>query len=277
MAKKDNGISGRLFECAVVAIINKENVETLWSSKETTSMTLVPNYNTILNDAKYLVEQYFINAYKAIWNNNPFNDCGDIVLNDNQHIELKYLTSKKLDGKGTYHNTSMLAVERYGIRLLPYFQKYLHPIWNKYKLSYTENGLSLTRQSKQNLKTRSDYKTINNELKEQANLMDNEIRNILYDNLQNDLTLKNLFARDMINKKKSSNEKEKGIPDLYIIFHSTTKTIQSYTKEELSKTTTNIIELIGDYSILLNKQYRITISWQNGLGIQNPTIRVFLE
>lgn len=152
MAKKDNGVSGRLFECAVVATINKENIETLWLSKETTSIASIPNYKTILNDAKYLVGQNFANINKAIWNNSPFNDCGDVILNDNQHIELKYLTSQKVDGKGTYHNTSMSALERCGVQLLPYFQKYLHPIWDKYKLSYAGNGLSLTRQSKQNLK-----------------------------------------------------------------------------------------------------------------------------
>ena len=73
----------------------------------------------------------------------------------------------------------------------------------------------------------------------------------------------------------TKNASGKHIPKRLIVFNRSKETITEYTREKLTKLTENdIIELNG-YSITFGG-VRVTFAWQNGTGLNNPTIRVFI-
>ena len=80
------------------------------------------------------------------------------------------------------------------------------------------------------------------------------------------------FIKNLITKEVSN----KNMPDRLIVFNHDTKWIREFNKQDI------LTRLVDDNLILSGgtiKMYGVhfTIAWQNGTGLNNPTIRVFLE
>lgn len=81
-----------------------------------------------------------------------------------------------------------------------------------------------------------------------------------------------LFMSNMISKEVS----HKKVADQLVIFNHKTKNITTLTKEDISaRVNKKPLRLSGKYSIT-NEEVKVTFSWQNGIGLNNPTLRVFL-
>ena len=96
------------------------------------------------------------------------------------------------------------------------------------------------------------------------------IRDVIREYLELDNNYK--FIYDIITKNTNG---KKTIPDSIIIYNHKKEEIMEINKEYLTQLLdNNIIKLTGT-SICFGK-VRITFSWQNGVGLNNPTIRVFI-
>lgn len=81
---------------------------------------------------------------------------------------------------------------------------------------------------------------------------------------------------DFINKKKTSNGQYKGIPDFLAICNHHTGSCRIFDKNQLTGLSSrSSIRFLGS-SIIINNIMRLSIGWQNGNGLSNPTIRCFL-
>ena len=85
---------------------------------------------------------------------------------------------------------------------------------------------------------------------------------------------------DLINKITFSkdNYNYKGIVDYYIVFLENKNKIITIKKESLEELKNKNIEIQKtDKSIIIKDLFRIVPDWQNGTGLNNATIRIFLD
>ena len=80
------------------------------------------------------------------------------------------------------------------------------------------------------------------------------------------------FIKNLITKEASN----KSMPDRLIVFNHDTKWIREFNKQDILTCLVNDNLALSGGTI---KMYGVhfTIAWQNGTGLNNPTIRVFLE
>ena len=90
----------------------------------------------------------------------------------------------------------------------------------------------------------------------------------------------NILIFDLINKITFSkdNYNYKGIVDYYIVFLENKNKIIKIKKESLEELKNKKIEIQKtDKSIIIKDLFRIVPGWQNGTGLNNATIRIFLD
>ena len=79
------------------------------------------------------------------------------------------------------------------------------------------------------------------------------------------------FAQQMLTKETSG----KHTPDSVIIYHYNTDKLVEFTKEEILSMSNST--MIRSGSTFKFNGFHTTIAWQNGTGLNNPTIRVYLD
>ena len=95
---------------------------------------------------------------------------------------------------------------------------------------------------------------------------------MVYNYLNDNPDKRYIFIKDMITKMASNKE----TPDRLVVFSHSHKWIREFKKTE-------ILSLVRDDSFILSgvtikiPGVHFTFGWQNGTGLNNPTIRVFLE
>lgn len=102
----------------------------------------------------------------------------------------------------------------------------------------------------------------------------------LYKELINNKELINILIFDLINKITFSKDKYsyKGIVDYYIVYLENKNKIITIKKESLEELKNKKIEIQKtDKSIIIKDLFRIVPGWQNGTGLNNATIRIFLD
>ena len=217
-------------------------------------------------DAKHFVFDNFPLAISAKWvgNKTETENC-DIIIND-KHIEIKYVSS----GNGTYYNTSLYCLEKYGFDIHKYLEESgIFLLLEEYQIPYSKTNKSPVNQT-----TSSHIRHNNPTLYQKIEELDQQMRSKLVNDLalffNDNMDLAYDFYDDLINKNISKIKKSK--PDELWVYNYIDKT--SFLLDLSTKS--NIQVMSGTNLGLTLNNLRIQIGWQNGNGLNNPTIRVFL-
>ena len=200
------------------------------------------------------------------------NEKGDLVL-DGKITELKCVEKNK----GTYFNTSVSYLDKFGIKnpAIAYekigYRSWLAKLIQPYGLKVTnKDAMSFV-----DPKTSSKIQKLPI-YKKYIVPLDKKIRAIyvkkLYEYFISHPEDMKTFILDMMDKS------TKGVPDqilIYNYFNNSMNLIQ--TNEIIANNTQNcILKCSGDYGLSWGNSIRAIISWQNGTGCNNFTIRVFI-
>lgn len=205
---------------------------------------------------------------------------GDIILtNSGEVIEIKRVSKSK----GTYYNPTIYTLLDYGFDMRKYMEDYYlynaldDAFQNEYKVSH-KNKSPISQEDS------SEIRKIWKELWE-SNIVPID-RNMRY-NFTQDLKAYfransdkfKLFVVNMITK--HSNTSRKRNPDKVIVFNYCLNSIETIDvlellKNELMEDSIKMQDDDSQFSFNI-KNFRFTVSWQNGAGLNNPTIRVYIR
>lgn len=264
-AKENNQYYGKLFETAVVAQLNQEPL----CYEENYEFSEVEK-QAMLKEAQVVAD--YLKGYTAVYTGNHTSlASGDIVLSSGETVELKRVSA----GAGTYFNTSIYYFEKFGFNFKNYMEKYglydaLEEYFGKeYKISRINNS-PVSRDNSS--KIRHTFEEI---YQEQIVPIDKTVRTEFLRDLatyfsQHPESLYE-FVMDMLNKNSATSQK--AAPDRLIVYNYIKNTlneidIASYANQDLTFEITEKGMKIGNI--------RVAIGWQNGNGLNNPTIRIFL-
>lgn len=232
------------------------------------------NYPFSINEIKTMNEDItkivaYINKSNINYiGNHTANANGDWEIN-NTIIELKYTSGNN----GTYFNTSTEYIKLLGFIGYSQFLKnagyysYLKTLG----LEVNDNNVSPVSIAVSK-KVRYSKENIYAEIKEQEARYRDTYMQLLYQFLLDNPNKCLKFIYDMITKEASG----KSMPDKIIIFNHETKNIREISKQSLLNIINNKSILRSGSTITINN-VKFTFAWQNGTGLNNPTIRVFLE
>lgn len=263
-----NQYYGKYRECCVVAQLNNEPVkyyENYNFSKE--------EQDRLFNEAKLITN--FLGAHRATYlGNHTLSESGDILLDDKEIVEIKTVSA----GTGTYFNTSVYYFLKYGFNFKDYMEQY--GLYEAIETNFSDKGIIPNR------KNNSPVNQINSSLirHNYKTLWETQIvpiDEIMRFNFIKDLTnyfINNPekiyeFVSDMLNKTSLTNQKK--APDRLIVLNYAKRKVYEINLKQFFENISNDIRATDKGLVIGN--IRIAISWQNGLGLNNPTIRVFLE
>lgn len=262
VSKANSRHYGQYFEQAVESIVNKNGIE-----NQTGFTFPAEHINLMDKHAKQLGDYLSAENAKRVGEQTSSESC-DIKI-DGQEVELKYVGS----GSGTYFNTSMEYVTTLGFTSYHEFLKatgYLKKLKEVFgDMVSLENVSPVSNASSTTI--RHEYP----EVYQKFAAWENKIRTVyvkkLFEFLNENPEARAKFISDMITKDASG----KHVPDRLIVFNHSDETITEFSKENLTDMKNNdIIELSG-FSIKFGNA-KATFAWQNGTGLNNPTIRVFI-
>ena len=264
VTKENNQHYGKFFESAVNSCIN--GVEEYYSDFNFSPEDI----EKMKADAKKCAD--YINGTTCKWvgKHTISEDC-DIIVDGNRHIELKYVSQ----GHGTYHNTSIYYFKDFGFDFKDYMTK------AKLYEAIESIGFTVSREKASPVdipiseKIRHEY---NSQYKKVVIPAEELARSLfisdIVEYLNNNPIKKWQFISDMLSKKTTSTKsKAKRPPDEFIVYNYETGKISTINLgSQIDKGNLNRKKK----SIKIDK-VRISIGWQNGNGLCNPTLRVFLE
>lgn len=262
--KANNQYYAMYIEGKVVSLINNEqlNVEKIpfvFSAEELEEMN---------KDAEKI--SLFLKGKNAQWVGRAYgNEKCDIIIDNCRQVELKYVSC----GNGTYLNTSL---EYFSSKLnftsfTEYTHKYICPILEPIFGDKVYKNISpVTIQESKDIRhgQKELYALIQKADKEMRKKYVEDLYNFLIDNPDKCI----MFISDMINK----NVNNKYTPDELVVFNHITKEIKAFSKEQIQiliknkNIKKNALGLVFD-------GFRVQIGWQNGNGLNNPTLRVFIK
>ena len=200
--------------------------------------------------------------------NHTANENGDLIVDD-AVVELKYT-----DGSlGTYFNTSTEFVKYIGFTT---FSEYLKSQGYYNDLNQLGVEVNFNNISPVSMATSKNIRHNNTELYRQIIDIEKVYRlkyvALLHQYLTSNIEARLQFIKNLITKAASN----KNMPDRLIVFNHDAKWIKEFNKQDI------LTRLVDDNLTLSGgtiKMYGVhfTIGWQNGTGLNNPTIRVFLE
>ena len=227
----------------------------------------IEHIKTMNSDIK-VIANYLNSSNIQYIGNHTANENGDLIV-DNAIIELKYT-----DGSlGTYFNTSTEFVKHIGFIT---FSEYLKSQGYYDVLSQLGIVVNMNNVSPVSMAVSNYIRHNNPELYKQVIDIEKDYRlryvTSLYQYLIDNNEARLQFIKNLITKEASN----KNMPDRLIVFNHDTKWIREFNKQDiLTRLVDNNLTISGGTI----KMYGIhfTIAWQNGTGLNNPTIRVFLE
>ena len=266
--RDNNQYFGKYFEKCIVAQINGETVLPKSDFKFTEQ-----ELQSIWNEAEQIKNHIGISHKATHVGDQTSNADGDIILDTGEVIEIKRVSN----GSGTYYGTSIYYLNKFGFDFKNYMEQYglYQALENHFSDIIT---ISRKNNSPVNI---ADSKLIRHNY---LNIYENAIKPI-NDRLQKDL-VQNVanylvnnpkkaceFYLDMINKTESRNKKH--APDRIIVFNYIKNSIyeiqpKAFINKFINETTTTEKGLIVG-------NLRIAFGWQNGVGLHNPTLRVFIK
>lgn len=268
MSKKESSLLGYLFEIQLEKALHEKFFE---------NEDVKVAYDTIINHF-----QSSVKSAKRVGNHTS-KQIGDLVLtlgdDSKKTLELKY-TDK---GKGTYHNTSLELLKYYGVESYSDFLRkqgyadFLENLLKDTSVKVKKIGCSfVTNKDSSYIRNRLDsfyYKTI----QEEETKLRKQYTQSTLDSFRKNKEILGRLIKDLIFKVKS-NLTYKGIADYYLYFckELSEATIESKESllERLLQKELDIKETESGFSL---GEMTIQFGWQNGCGLNNPTIRVFVK
>lgn len=265
--RADNQYYGKYRECCVVANLNH------------TSVDCQENYNfseqekvTLFNEGKLIAD--YIGEHKAIYlGNHTANESGDIQLDNGDIIEIKSVSA----GAGTYFNTSIYYFLKFGFDFKEYMTKY-----GLYEALESNFGTLVSVSRKNNSPISQPHSSLirHNYKKTWEDCIlpvDEKMRKHFVYDLADYFTHHSEkiyeFISDMLNKNTETSKKT--APDRLIVLNYQKNTVREVDLKHFYDNISTNIRVTNKGLVIGN--IRIAISWQNGVGLNNPTIRIFLE
>lgn len=259
MERKMNQYTGKAFELLICAALNGE-------TPENKILENLPDLAEIKSDVNEFLK-VFGTPEKVEWlGGNYFAEC-DLIA-DGKKIELKYTSG----GNGTYYNTSIYTMVEYGFDYREYLWTF--GIYNTIALVpkvSVNNKLGSPVSHEDSLYIRNNFPDIYKQISEkEAECRRQFVKDIYYYFSKNF----NIFI-DFLNKMLRKNTKC-GLPDTIYVYNYKKKETKVIEISDLLKISSNFsLELRGNS--LKYGNIRITFGWQNGNGLNNPTVRIFID
>lgn len=262
ITKANNQYYGKYFENAICSAINKKPFVNLTNFTFTQS-----DINTMNSDAILCAQN--LTGQSAQWiGNYTSSQNGDLML-DGKIIEVKYVSY----GKGTYFNTSLeylhkvLGFSSYR----EYMKEKVYPFLETYFGKAIYDNISPV-SMEQSSKFRHNYPKLYQQLKSYD--IESRVNYVsdLYDFLVDNPDKLSQLINDSINKTYSG----KNAPDALLIFNYITKKTEIINKNTINSLKNNNIFKKTKLGLKFS-HFNINIGWQNGCGLNNPTIRVFIK
>lgn len=262
ISKENNQYYAQYVEEAVTAIINNSPITNNVKDFQFQEWEI-----DIMNEDAATIAAY-INARRAEYMGRKTSLASCDIIADGKEIELKYSKDN-----GTYYNASITYFDQFG--LTP-FKQYMIDYGVLSFLAEYFGDKVYNNISPVGAKEGSVWSKANPELYEQLKNIEAEARKAyttqVFNYLMEDESRIKYFAQQMLTKESSG----KHTPDSVIIYHYNTDELIEFTKEEILAMASNTMTRGGDFTFKFNG-FHTTIAWQNGTGLNNPTIRVYLD
>lgn len=266
--KANNQYYGKYRECCVVAQLNNTEIE------YNEDYTFTEEEKEMLYKQSKLISDYIGNHTATYVGNHTATQAGDIVLDTGETVELKTISNSS---SGTYGNHSVYYFTKFGFDFKQYMINF--GLYDALEAHFGDKfTISRKNNSPVNAKVSSEIRHKYTDIYENEIVpIDKQMREQFTQDIV-DYFIKNPdkvyeFISDMINK--DSGTCSKGAPDRLIALDYVKNIVKEINIQDILQNTTTEIESRG-LSFVFNTM-RIAISWQNGIGLNNPTIRVFLE
>lgn len=266
-SRAENQFFGKYRECCVVAHLNHSKVE----YHENYNFT-AEEQQRLFNEAKIVAD--FIGNHTATYlGNHTSSESGDILLDNGDVVELKSVSA----GTGTYFNTSIYYFLKFGFNFKEYMEKY--GLYDALEESFG-NVIKVNR--KNNSPVSQPYSSIirhqyEDLYKEKIIPIDATMRMAFTKDIAeyfvNNPNKIYEFITDMLEKNSSTSKKSS--PDRMIVLNYQKNTVREIDLKNFKDNISANIRATDKGLVVGN--VRIAFSWQNGVGLNNPTIRVYLE
>lgn len=261
ITKKNNQYYGQYIEEAVVAIINNQPIV-----NNVKDFTFQEWEIDIMNEDAATIAAY-LNASSAEYMGRKTSLASCDIIADNKEIELKYSKDN-----GTYYNTSVVYFDQFG--LIPFKQYMIDYGVLSFLATYfgnkVYNNISPVSQKEGSVWSKENPEAYKQLIAIEAKARDAYVTQV-FEYLTEDKSRVKYFAQQMLTKESSG----KHTPDSVIIYHHNTDELIEFTKDEILAMANSPMTRSG-YTFKFNG-FHTTIAWQNGTGLNNPTIRVYLD
>lgn len=266
-SRAENQYYGKYRECCVVAHLNHSEVEYhenyVFTTEEQTRLS---------NEAKLIAD--FLGNHSATYlGNHTANESGDILLDNGEVVEIKSVSA----GTGTYFNTSIYYFEKFNFNFKNYMEScglydaLERNFGNIVKINRNTN--SPVNQSHSSL-IRHEYEDL---YKETIVPIDSVMREKFTQDIAEYFTnnpdrvyefITDMLAKNSLTSKKTS-------PDRLIVLNYAKGTVKEIDLKNFQKNISTNVRATSKGLVVGN--VRVAFSWQNGVGLNNPTIRAYLE
>ena len=266
-SRAENQYYGKYRECCIVAHLNNTDVDYhenyIFTEEE---------QKTLFNEAK-LVADFLGNHTATYLGNHTVIESGDILLDTGDVIEIKTVSV----GSGTYFNTSIYYFSKFGFNFKEYMEKYglydaiennfgsIVQVSRKNNSPVNQNNSSFIRHNYCS-KWKEKIVPVDENMREKFT---QDIANYFIQNTDKIYE----FISDMLNK--NSTTSKKSSPDRMIVLNYKKNTVREINLKDFKENISTNIKVTNKGLIIGN--VRLAFSWQNGVGLNNPTIRVYLE
>lgn len=266
-SRAENQYYGKYRECCVIANLNHSQVE------YHENFVFTPEEEEkLFKEAKLVAD--FIGEHTATYlGNHTVNESGDILLDNGEVIELKTVSA----GSGTYFNTSIYYFLKFNFNFKKYMEQYglYDALENAFssKISISRKNNSPVSQSDSSF-IRHNYK----DLYETTIVPIDEKMRMKFTQDIAEYFINNPdriyeFISDMLEKNTLTSQKTS--PDRIIILNYNKNSIREINLKDFKDNISTTIQQTEKGLVIGN--IRIAFSWQNGIGLNNPTIRIYLE
>lgn len=223
-----------------------------------------------LNEDVYTCGNLIKNKFhfnKAVWcgKQTMLSDC-DMIVNDDIHVELKFING---EGSGTYYNGSLSGF--FDGPLSINFKEIYKPYYVSLgqllgqPVSLENNSPVDFAMSKQIRANETLYKKIQNMEKPYRA---EYLKAIL------DIIEKNADKRAEIYFAALNKGNKNSIPQMILCFNRKNKTLKNFSIDSLKQ---NPINLRSTKTGFILGDLRFQLGWQNGTGLANPSVRIFIQ
>lgn len=266
-SRAENQYYGKYRECCVVAHLNHNEVE------YNENFIFTPEEKKKLSNEAKLIANFIGNHTATYLGNHTINESGDILLDNGETVELKSVSA----GSGTYFNTSIYYFLKFNFNFKKYMEQY--GLYNALEDTFGSE-VSINRKNNSPV-SQSNSSYIRHNYKDLYETtivpIDEKIRTKFTQDIAeyfaNNPDKVYEFISDMLEKNSLTSRKTS--PDRIIVLNYNKKSVREIDLKNFKDNISTTIRQTEKGLIIGN--IRIVFSWQNGIGLNNPTIRVFLE